>query len=178
MRSTRSWILLLVASLLAALLEVSFFSFLPTPWREIRPVLQVIVLLVVLNSPRGAFVAAGVSGLLIDVFATDSGTFAFGRLIVVAFIATILSETVLTNRSLYATAGLALVARAMDRLLLFLTKEVAGRIFQLDIRLEPLSSFFKTIAWDIGLLAVVFIVLALFTRRFLVTVSRSRERYG
>ncbi|MFA5935366.1 MAG: hypothetical protein WC787_00705 [Patescibacteria group bacterium] len=176
--STRGWIIVVISAFVAAMLEASFLPFLPSPWREIRPVLQIAVIFVVLNSPRGALVYAGIAGLLLDIFRLDSGTFAFGRLIAVTLLMILLSDTVLTNRSVYATVALSLVARFADRIWLWIVHAIGTNIFRMDIRIEPLTSLFLSIAWDIGLISLVFVLLAVFTRRFMVTAPRSRRFYG
>lgn len=176
--SPRGWVIVVISAIVGGLLEACFLPFLPAPWRDIHPILQLAALFVVLSSPRGAFVFAGIAGIMVDLFRVDAGAFAFGRYILVTLCMVALSQTVLTNRSVYATAALVLSARVVDRLWLTLAKFIGTGLFRLDIRIEPLTSFLTTVAWDIGLMTVAFIALAIFTRRFRVTVSRSRRFYG
>lgn len=176
--SPRGWILVVLSAITAALFESCFAPFLPSPWHEIRPILEFAALFVVLSSPRGALVFAGISGLLVDLFRVDAGTFALGRYIVVVLVMILLSQTVLTNRSVYATAALIITARLADRLWLLVARFIGTSVLRLDIQIEPLRAFLTSIAWDIGLMTVAFIALAIFTRRFLVTVSRSQRYYG
>lgn len=176
--SPRGWILVVVSAIAAGFFESCFAPFLPTPWRDIRPILEFAALFVVLGTPRGALVFAGLSGLIVDLFRIDAGTFAFGRYIVVALLMILLSQTVLTNRSVYATAALIISARLADRLWLLVARFMGTTILRLDIQIEPLRSFLTSIAWDIGLMTIAFIALAFFTRRFLVTVSRTQRYYG
>ncbi|MEO5927295.1 MAG: hypothetical protein ABIO72_01200 [Patescibacteria group bacterium] len=176
--SLRGWIIVVLAAIVSALLEACFLPFLPAPWRDIRPILELAVLFVVLSSPRGALVFAGIAGILVDLFRVDAGTFAFGRYITVVVVMILLSQTVLTNRSVYATGALVIAARLVDRLWLSLVHFFGTSLFRLDIRVEPLLSFGTTILWDIGLMTAAFILLALFTRRFLVTITRHSRYYG
>jgi hypothetical protein len=176
--SPRGWIVVVLSAIVAAFLEACFLPFLPAPWRDIRPILELAALFVVLSSPRGALVFAGIAGILVDLFRIDAGTFAFGRYIVVILLMILLSQTVLTNRSVYATGALVILARLADRVWLMLVQTIGTSLFRLDIRIEPFRSFLTTVAWDIGLMTVAFIALAFFTRRFLVTVSRNTRYYG
>jgi hypothetical protein len=176
--SPRGWIIVVLAAIGSALLETCFLPFLPAPWRDIHPILELAALFVVLSSPRGALVFAGIAGIIVDLFRVDAGTFAFGRYIIVTILMIVLSQTVLTNRSVYATGALVIAARLADRLWLSLVQLIGTSLFRLDIRIEPLISFGTTVLWDIGLMTVAFIALALFTRRFLVTISRHSRYYG
>jgi hypothetical protein len=168
----RGWVLLVIAAVLTALYEASFMPFLPSPWHEVRPMIQVSVLLVVLNRTRGALVYAGIAGLLLDLFRVDAGTFALGRMIAVTMILLLLSETVLTNRSIYATGALVFAGRIADALWIWIAHAIGSGIFHLDIRIEPIQALGIVLLWDVGLLSLAFMALALFTRRFLVTISR------
>lgn len=174
----RGWVFVAIAAFVAAMYEAVFMPFLPSPWHEIRPIIHIAVLLVVLNHPRAALVYAGVTGLLLDIFRVDVGTFSIGRLIAVTLLLIVLAETVLTNRSIYATAVLVLLARCADRIWIWIVHAIGSAVFQLDIRIEPLRSVLITMGWDIALISLAFLVLAIFTRRFLVTISRGSRRYG
>jgi cell shape-determining protein MreD len=173
----RAWIIAVCSALFAALLEASFMPFLPPPWREIRPVMQLIVLLIIVNRPRGALAAAAIAGFVLDIFQVENGAFAFGRFILIAALLLLISESTLTNRSVYATAALILAARLFDRVWMVIASFLGGVLFRTDIRIESWTSFGTTLLWDIGLISVAFICLALFTRRFLITINRSKRRY-
>lgn len=171
--TSRSWLLIILAAIFTGLLEATFISLLPTPWREIRPIIEGAVLLIVLNKPRGALVFAGLSGFCLDLFSVGDGTLALVRLVLLTAAISALAHSWLTNRSIYATAALVVGARFLDRLWLWMSYLV-GRAFSWDIRLESTASFFTTLAWDIGLVSLAFVALTIFTRRFLVTVRLNR----
>ncbi len=174
----RGWVFVILSACFAAVYEAAWMTFLPTPWRDIRPILQILVLLIVLNRPRGALVYAGIAGMLVDLFRVDAGAFSLGRFVVIAIILLALSETVLTNRSVYATTALMFAGRVIDAIWIWIVHAVGTRAFHLDIQMDSAVSLLLTLCWDIGLMSVAFMLIAVFTRRFLMTASRELNRYG
>ena len=172
MHALRRWGIIGVAAVIAGLFEATFSTFLPTPWREIRPILDGAILLVVLNRPKYAFVFAAITGIILDVIPVEGSGFASARLIAIVALVMLLVQTVLTNRSVYATALLMVTARAADRVWLsvvsFLLRFGSGPA----MHLEPLRFAWITLAWDIGLVSLGFISFAFFTRRFLMPITR------
>lgn len=175
--SPQRWVLLVLFAIGIGLVEATFVTLLPSPWREIRPVLEVSVLLVVVNKPKAALVFAGIAGLMLDVFRVDGPTFVFGRLIIVTSVVSLLAHALLTNRSVYATAALVIFARVFDRVLAGIHAFFGNIFLESGIRVDSIRSFFTTVAWDIALLSACFVLLAMFTRRFLVTVPRTTRDY-
>lgn len=168
----RRWVLVGIAALGVGLLQASFFSILPTPWRELQPVLPFATILVVLHRPRAALVFAAIAGFAVDLFSPGASRFAYAEYLLIAAAVAFLSETVLTNRSVYAAAALAAVARGLSRLWDVGVSAVSAVLFKTAAPFEPAVSFLITLGWDLAVVATLFFLLAHFTRRFLITVSR------
>lgn len=163
---TRRLILAAIVGLCAALYEVGAVSFFP-PWAGFRPLMPLIVLALVTGS-RSRAVAMAVGGaLVLDAYALDRFDFALVRLPAAAFFLAFVSERFLTNRSVYATAALALCGRLFDWMsawalgwLAFLL-DLHGRLWASPP--APLA----VLAWDAIGVSVAFFLLAVFSGRFL-----------
>lgn len=174
----RRWVLLVIAAILVGLFELSFVSFLPEPWRGFRPILDVVVLCVILGRPRVAMVFGAVAGATLDLFPVE-GTFAASiRLLLIAAALSLLAETVLTNRSVYATGVLIITARTIEYLWLLVAASVAHLVSSTAASIPPISAVFTTLVWDVVVMSIVFIAIAQFTRRFLVSAANDNRRYG
>lgn len=174
---TRSWVLVITGAFVAGLLEVTFLTLLPSPWRDIRPIIDVSVLFVILNRSKAGMAFGAVAGFLLDLFSVGPASFASARLLVVAAVVSLLSITLLTNRSMYATAVLVAVARLVDRFWIGLFSLAAATLFHAPIPMDSLGSFGITLLWDVGIVSVCFIVFAFFTRRFLITAPIAPRPY-
>lgn len=173
----KSWIFVVAAAIFLGLAEATFISFLPFPWRSVRPILPLAVLLVILGKPKGALVYGALAGFVLDIFSPAAGVFSLGRFVLVISAVYALAETVLTNRSVYATAALVMFARLLDRLWVESAHFLGARLLHYDIRIESLSLFLATLFWDIVQVSAAFVFLVLFTRRFMVTVAKPHRFY-
>ncbi|MCI0479032.1 hypothetical protein L0Y59_00605 [Candidatus Uhrbacteria bacterium] len=167
--SARKWFLVALGALLAGLAEATFSTLLPSPWRDMRPVLALAVLFVVLGRPRAGLVWAGLGGLMADLYVIGPSPFSFARLILTVGLVLFLSVAVLTNRSVYATGVLMAIARTADWLMLRASAFLSDALFHVHMSVMPPRELAIVLAWDLGLVTVTFVVLASFTRRFLVT---------
>jgi cell shape-determining protein MreD len=170
----RGWALVIVGAVVAGLLEATFLTLLPSPWRDIHPVIDGAVLFVILNRSKAGMVFGAVAGFLLDLFSVGPASFASARLLVVAAVISLLSITLLTNRSMYATAVLVVIARIVDRFWVWMFSLAAGVLFHAPIPMISFGSFAITLLWDVGIVSACFIVLAFFTRRFLITAPSMR----
>lgn len=175
--NVRSWVFVAVASVVVGTFEATFVTLLPAPWREFRPIIDLTVLLIVIDRPRAALVFAALAGLILDAFGLGNGVFAFARFLLVASAVWALSESVITNRSVYASAALVVGARLINRLWIWIAGLAGTGLFRWEIQQEPLSSLVVTILWDLGTVSFVFMLLAFFTRRFLMSVARPNRFY-
>ncbi|MBU1034371.1 hypothetical protein KKF59_01520 [Patescibacteria group bacterium] len=170
---TRSrWILVIVAALLTGLLQVTFFSLLPEPFRGVQPVLILCVLGVAINRSDAALVFAAVSGLMIDLFTVGAGFLAFAEQMLVVSAVAIIAEKVLTNRSVYSAVALLLAARIMSYIWLAAMSFFSRLLFKTQIFIQPFNSLLVTMVWDALFMCTIFLLLAFFTRRFSVGVAR------
>lgn len=175
--NARSWMFVVAAAIVVGTFESTFVTLLPSPWREFRPVIDVMVLLIIIDRPRAALVYAALAGLIIDALGLGGGVFAFARFLLVALAIWALSESVITNRSVYASAALVIAARLIDRLWIWIAGVAGSGLFRWEIGQEPLSSLVITILWDLGTVSLAFVMLAFFTRRFLMAVARPNRFY-
>lgn len=174
----RRWLLLIVSALLVGLFELSFVSFLPEPWRGFRPILDVVVLCVILGRPRVAMVFGAVAGATLDLFPVD-GTFAASiRLLLIAAALSLMAETVLTNRSVYATGVLIITARALEYVWLLVASSASRLISTSAPAIPSIGAVVPTLVWDVLVMSIVFIAIAQFTRRFLISAAHDHRRYG
>lgn len=173
----RSWAVVAFGAVAVGLIEATLLTLLPSPWREIRPIIDICVILVVVSRSKAGLVFAGIAGFMIDLFSIGSGSFAFARLVVTVAVVALLSITVLTNRSVYATAVLVALARCIDRAWMWLASAVSATLFHADVQVEPLRSFGITLLWDVGIVSACFVALALFTKRFLMTAPFAPRPY-
>lgn len=173
----RSWIYIVFTAVFCALLEATFLTLLPSPWREFHPLLDIIILLIVLNRVQGACVYAGIAGFLIDSLRVEGGALAVMRYVLLALAISVVSKTILTNRSLYVTTALVIVARCLDRMWLWIANLLSVPFLHEMVARQPWTSFFITIVWDVCLLSIIFLTLNVFTRYFVVTAPSARRFY-
>lgn len=175
--SRRSWILVFLLAIIVGSFEATFVTLLPSPWREFHPVLNVAVILVIVNRARPALLYSAVAGLVLDTFSQDMGAFALARVLVITFTLWILSESVITNRSVYASIALVIVARLIDKIWILIAHLLGNGLFRWDIQQEPIGSALLTFGWDVAIVGLSFILIASFTRRFLMPVSRANYEF-
>lgn len=161
----------LVLGVLLGAVEATGMTFLPLPWREIHPVLPVIVLFVVREEPVVAAILAGTAGAVFDVFAIDGGSFAFGRLLAIVLLVRFVSRSVLTNQSQYTAISLAVMARLADRawVVLFHLVTRGGSVWQ-EI---AWPSLWRSCLWDVAIIGSLFFLIVSYRRRFVSTASGS-----
>lgn len=175
--SIRRWLYIVIAAIFCALLEATFLTLLPSPWREFHPLLDIIILLIVLNRVQSACVYAGIAGFLMDSLRVEGGALAIMRYVLLALAISVISKTILTNRSLYVTTALVIMARCLDRLWLWIANLLSVPFLHEVVARQSWQSFFITIVWDVGLLSIVFLALNVFTRYFVVTAPSARRFY-
>ena len=172
-----SWFLVGGSALAAGLIESSFAGSAPFPLSYIRPLLPVVVLLILLNRPQAGFVAAGIAGVISDLLKTDSSAFAVARWLFIAFIADYIAEKVMTNRSLQAAWILTLVARFMDFLLLVFAYWISPIVLRRSIYIESWKDYLFISLFDLIIVTLLFVGFTIFTKRFLVSVPLTKNRY-
>ncbi len=142
------------------LFEISIASFLPAPWGAFHPLLPVSVFLLLRGRRPLAFVVCIAGGIVLDLFAAGSSSFATANAVLVLGLLSFLGETVVTNQSWYAAAALMLVARAAEWGL------------KLPFGLIPSwTSAWQTSAWDIAILTILLVARAWIRRRFVSSAS-------
>lgn len=160
--------------LLVALYQASVVSFLP-PWLQARPFLPFVVLLLVSSSRSRAFVAAMAGACILDAYTLDYFSLALLRLPLIVFILDVIASRLLTNRSVYATAALVVLARAMDWFTAWLLALMAIFLNLHDgVWLMPQAPGF-VLLWDVLLSAIGFFLVASLTGRFH---TRAGNAYG
>ncbi|MBU1349080.1 hypothetical protein KJ781_03355 [Patescibacteria group bacterium] len=175
--SWKVWLLVSIGAVLVGLCEATFLTILPSPWREIHPVLSVAVIFVVLGRSRAGMAWAAIAGLMIDLYAVGPSSFSFARLLLTVALVSMLSLSILTNRSIYATVVLMLFGRGADWAIRRVTSAVSDALFHAYMPVESFRGLATSMAWDVALVAVTFVVIASFTKRFLVTAPHGYRGY-
>jgi cell shape-determining protein MreD len=162
------WLAVAFLALLAAVIEVAAVPFLPS-WLAVRPLVAFLVLCVIGSpKPRGV-VAAVLGGLVVDAFSYarfDAATF---RLVLLVFLIDLVARHWLTNRSLYAALAMAVLARCADWVMGWLVAESAYALTAVAYPPVFWRDPLQTLAWDVALVGVGFLALALFSGRFSLT---------
>ncbi|MBU2566964.1 hypothetical protein KKG46_05425 [Patescibacteria group bacterium] len=172
-----SWFLLSGSALAAGLIESSLAGSAPYPLSHVRPLLPGVVLLILLNRPQAGFVAAGIAGSISDLLKTDSSAFAIARWLMVAFMVDYVSEKVMTNRSLQAAWILTVIARLLDYILLLISYWISPIILQRTLYIETWKDFIVIAFFDLVIVTILFIGFTVFTKRFLISVPLTKNRY-
>ena len=172
--SKRSGFLAVVMAVVVGLGEATLVTILPAPLNYMRPLLAGCILLIVLNKPREALLAAALGGLVIDVFGLGESSFVCAGLIIAVAVASFLSSILLTNRSIYSAVALAAAGRVVERACVFLFSGISRVLFQTQVVIEPFFSDLKIMGWDIAMVALGFMAFVLFTRRFKILISSPR----
>ncbi|MCK9360766.1 hypothetical protein M0Q28_00870 [Patescibacteria group bacterium] len=151
--------------LCAALYEVGAVSFLP-PWFQLRPLLPFIVLLLVSSSRSRAFAAALGGAIVLDAYTLDHFSLALVRLPLMVVLLDVIASRFLTNRSVYATAALAVFARLFDWIMswLFALAAVFLNIHDGMWIIPPAPGF--VLLWDVVIISFLFFLVAGLTGRF------------
>lgn len=161
------WRLVLVGfiGLALALYEVSVVSFFP-PWLQLRPLLPMVVLLLVSSSRSRAFTAVLAGALVIDAYTLDHFSLSFIRLPLIVVVLDLIASRFLTNRSIYATAALAVAARLLDWLTDWLLSLFALLLNLHDKMWVIPSAPGFVLVWDVILVSGAFFLIASLTGRF------------
>jgi hypothetical protein len=173
--NSRRWILAALCGIFLGLIQATFLSLLPSPWREFQPVLATCVLLVVLNRSKHAILFSGVAGFVLHLFTVGGNSFAFIWLMVTTVIVTVISQSLLTNRSMYATAALTVFARIIFQSLAFIVLTISSFLFNTAYIIPSFRQLIVITAWDVALSCFGFLAVAMLTRRFQVTINRLNE---
>lgn len=162
----KSIVLLFVSSLFLAIFEAACGPLLPSPWKEVRPILDVIVIGMVLNSPGASLFISAVTGIFLPLFSLDND-FVLLRFFIITGVLFVLGKSILTNRSIYSAIAAMVSARILDALLAIVISFFGRTLFGWEEYSIPWSSLFITLCWDVGIIGVSFLCIALFTKRFI-----------
>jgi hypothetical protein len=169
----KRWGFVALSSVLIGLAQVCFFSLLPTPWREFQPVLPIAAIFLVLNRSTAAMVFAGIAGLVVDMFSPGFSKFVVAEYILITIALIFILETVLTNRSVYVMATLVVIGRTLSMIWEVAAAFASNLLFKSSLSYGSALAFLISCLWDIGFVAILFFVIARFTRRFLIPVIQS-----
>ncbi|MFA5185328.1 MAG: hypothetical protein WC551_02485 [Patescibacteria group bacterium] len=159
------------------LYEGVFNTFLGGWFSWFHPVLALTVFFVALERRNYALLFCGTAGLVMDAFAINTPTLAVWRLLLAAAAMSVVSEKVLTNRSLYSAAALVVLGRAVDFGGLFAEEKfLALRGIRADL-VPAWSEALGIVAWDVVLTVGLFVFGMFILRRYL-RPRRLLNRYG
>jgi hypothetical protein len=137
--------------------------------------LPFVVVLSAFSVRERAITAAIASGIMLDIFLPSNAGMVSMRFLLVALAVYSLRRYVFTNRSLIGAAVLGAFAVLLNRILL-LTIEPLQSFLGRSVIPESTNSFWTEFIWMLVVTGLVFVLFALFTRRFLPLVSRAAER--
>ncbi|MEK7655844.1 MAG: hypothetical protein AAB386_04155 [Patescibacteria group bacterium] len=169
----KRWTLVIAVSIIIGLAQVCFFSLLPTPWREFLPVLPIAAIFLILNRPTAALVFAGTGGFIVDLFSPGVSKFAVAEYLLIIIALAFILESVLTNRSVYVMATLVIIARTLSAIWEIVAAFASNLLFKTVFQTVSVQAFFISCAWDVFSVAVLFFIIARFTRRFLTPVIQN-----
>lgn len=159
------WFVIIVLGLLAGLWEVAVVPFLP-PEFAFHPLLPFAVLLLVSSTRARAFVYLILGASVLDAYGWAHLDVAALRLSLVLLVLDAVSHRFLTNRSVYASVALVLLGRVLDWSGSFLLSAMGGWLdpsrYPWHLPIDP----WWILVWDAVSVALGFLLLAGFTRRF------------
>lgn len=163
----------LLLGILAGLWEVGISGFLPPFLSALKPVIPVMVLFIVASNRVRALTFVLTAAAILDAYTGFTFDFSFIRYALLVFVLDLVLSQFLTNRSVYATAMLAVMARLLDWITLWLFSWIGFGLNKSPYVWQLASNWPLTLLWDMGLTALTFLLIARFTRRFLVNVEAS-----
>lgn len=158
-------ILAVLLGLLAGVWEVAVWPFLP-PFASIRPLLPLAVLTLIASGRSRALVTAASAGLLLDLYSVGTFDLATLRWVGLVLLLDVLARHFLTNRSIYSALALVFIGRLVERASAWLFGELSFRLGRSVYEPHIWGSLGSMLLWDLGLVAIGFVLLAFFTRRF------------
>jgi hypothetical protein len=165
MRPSR-FFLAVLAGLALGFWEVAVYPFLP-PLLSMKPILATVVILLAASGRSRALTTALFAGAMTDLYALDTGDVATIRWAGLVLLLDLVVRQFLTHRSLYAAAALALVGRLIERATAWLFGWFALWIGAAEAVPTVWRGLGFVFLWDMVLVAVGFLAVAFFTRRFL-----------
>lgn len=159
----------------AGLFEATAVTLWPSPWKMIQPLIPIVIFLLLLERDWMAFWILLLGGLCLDLFSFGDPMLHIIRFQVIFLVLWLLARRVITNRSIYAALGLALVARLLDGLTLEVLS-VVRVFFHLPSFSVVWSMYPRIFVWDILMLGITFGIFSRLTRRLSVFI-RSPQTY-
>lgn len=177
MRVTSYTIVALTAVALG-LYEASLLGSLPSLFNFFHPSIPLMVLFFSLKRPQAGYMLAVVSGLIPDLISAVPTGFATARLLLVALAIDLISENIITNKSLYGSAALVVSGRVVSYFLLFLAGIVYQFILNKQIYYYEFNTYLLIIVIDVLFVTVLFLGASVFTKRFLTYIPFIKNKYG
>lgn len=172
-----SWAIVILSSVVAGIYESGFIGSAPPVFAFIRPIIPICVLFFLLNKRPAAYAMGAISGFIIDLMSATSAGFVTGRWLVSLLLVDLLASKVTTNRSLYASIALVVIARLLDRTLWQLLAWFGTYVLNGTYYLEPWSRLLGVFVFDMLFTTLVFVSITLFTKRFVISVNAYKGRY-
>ena len=169
----KRWGFVFAASIVVGLAQVCFFSLLPTPWREFQPVLPIAAIFLILNRSTAAIVFAGIAGFVVDMFSPGFSKFVAAEYILIVIALVFILQKVLTNRSVYVMATLVVIGRIFSMIWEVVAAFASNLLFKTSLSYGSAQTFLISCLWDVAFVAILFFIIARFTRRFLIPVIQS-----
>ena len=172
----RTLVLLLIGGLLAGIWDASLVSWLPSPLSAFRLVLPLAIVMALFANRQAALVFAIVGGCASAVLIPSTGGWIVIRYAICVLIVYELSHRIFANRTMFGVTILAAIAAVSDRLLQWMGETGTRLISGVVQTPEASGPILGEILWSVAIVAIAFISLAAFTRRFLPTISHFTGR--
>jgi len=149
------------------LYESTFLTFVSGWLSYLKPILPSLVFFMLLERRGYALIFGACAGTVLDLFAVESPSFAPWRLLFIAATLWLVSERILTNRSIYSMVTMTLAGRLFDWSWLVTTEWIYGLMGR-DVYLAPsLADLGRTAALDLVVTVALFIFGLLVMRQYL-----------
>jgi len=108
------WSVVVILGFIVGMYEATIRTFLPIPLNYLTFLLPFLVLFVVIERTRYAYAFAAAAGLMMDLYSIECTGLQIWRLLLIVAILDATAKSVLTNRSIYATSALIVLAGILD----------------------------------------------------------------
>ena len=142
------------------------------------PVLPFLIFCFLLNRSQAAYLVAGISGFVVDFISATPSGFITARWLLVALIIDFVQNYVITNKSLYGSWLMAVIARIADGILTIMIYIVFNFIWGGLFIIEPVIFQIPILFVDLIVISILFLSVSLLTKRFLTFIPFEKNRYG
>ncbi len=173
-----SYIAVAGLAILLGVYETSYLGSLPGSLHFVHPMVSFLAIYFLLKRPQAAYLTAAVSGLVVDLISSEPSGFAIARWLLTAFFLDLLSENIITNKSLYGSWILVAGGWLFENVIVWITYVFYLLILDREFIVSGFMPSLMTLAANIVIITVLFLGTSFFTKRFLTYIPFVKDRYG